>query len=111
MLSHPSLHIGYTTVAHAQQAVDLARLLVEQGLVACVQVEGPIGSYYVWEGQLTQAAEYRLVLKYPAQHAAAVAAQVAAHHPYATPQWVAVPCVAALPAYAQWVHAATGNKD
>ena len=97
-----------TTAPDRAQAEALARGLVEQGLAACVQLL-PIDSVYRWEGQVQSAAEVLLLIKTRAERVEAVTAALAAAHPYETPQIIAVPITAGLPAYLAWIDAATAD--
>lgn len=98
-----TLWIGWTTVEASSDAERLARELLEAGLAACVQLDGPIRSYYVWHEQQECAQEYRLVIKFPQHLLDTLTAWMLENHPYETPQWVCTP-VSALPAYAGWAH-------
>lgn len=96
-----------TTVPTREQALAMARSLVEARLVACAQVDAsPITAVYRWRGSLCEEGEWRLVLKTRPALEAALRERVAALHPYAVPQWVGG-VVQASPAYAAWVDEAT----
>lgn len=97
------LMIGWTTVETEAQATRLARELLEAKLVACVQVELGITAHYVWEGKTTQAQEIRLTLKFSSEKAEAIKQWLKEHHPYVTPQWVAVNVQDSLEDYRKWV--------
>ena len=49
--SEPLLMIC-TTVAQLEEAQRIAQQLIENRWAACVQIDGPIESWYRWEGQL-----------------------------------------------------------
>lgn len=90
-----------TTFDDREAATVCGRSLVEAGLAACVQVDGPVMSVYRWQGALETAEEWRCTCKtLPAARDACVAAILAAH-PYDTPQLV-VTAVGATSAYAAW---------
>lgn len=95
--------IGWTTVANESDAEVLARGLVESGLAACVQIQGPVTSVYMWEDTLENSTEYRIAVKFPEGRAEAIEHYLHEHHPYDIPQWLAVAANHASPAYAQWV--------
>ena len=73
-----------TTLPTREQALQLARTLVEQRLVACAQLSA-IESLYLWNGQLQQEPEVRLTLKAPESHYAAIEAAILKQHPYDLP--------------------------
>ena len=73
-----------TTLPTREQALQLARTLVEQRLVACAQLSA-IESLYLWNGQFQQEPEVRLTLKAPESHYAAIEAAILERHPYDLP--------------------------
>ena len=96
------LLIGWTTVGSKAAAEKLAQGLVESGLVACVQVEGEVDSYFKWKGELCHEQESRLMVKFAAANAEAVAKYMDAEHPYEVPEWIVVQPEAVAPAYLRW---------
>lgn len=82
--------IGWTTTERREDAERLARGAVTARLAACAQVEGPVKSFYHWEGKMTEAAEFRIWFKAIPANAAALGAWVQHHHPCAVPQWLVV---------------------
>jgi len=91
-----------TTVATVEAARELARLLLEQKLAACVQLDAGITSFYRWEAKLCEEPEVRLVIKTLPACEAALRELFARHHPYQLPQFVAA-VGQATPAYVGWV--------
>ncbi|MCS7274858.1 MAG: divalent-cation tolerance protein CutA, partial [Candidatus Bipolaricaulota bacterium] len=43
-----------TTTASQDEAERIARALLEKRLAACVQIVGPITSFYWWQGKIEQ---------------------------------------------------------
>lgn len=99
--------IGLTTFDKKSDAQEAAFKLVQQKLVACAQVEGPIKSFYHWNGTIQEDNEYRLVLKFPESQIPRLSQAIKELHPYDNPQWVVLKSASALPAYAQWVYDTT----
>lgn len=96
------LFIGWTTVGNETAAEKLAQVLLASEHVACVQVEGGIVSHYKWKGEYCRESEWRLMVKFAAANADAVAACLRAEHPYETPEWVVVRPEAVDPVYLRW---------
>lgn len=92
-----------TTTDSQAEAERLAASLIEARLAACVQVTGPITSYYRWEGQVNHDPEWLLVIKTAADRAEAVAEHLRQHHSYDVPEIIAVPIVGGNPDYLNWV--------
>ncbi len=92
-----------TTVATREDAERIAAALVEERLAACVQVAGPIASTYRWQGAVARATEWYCHCKTTRARYPALEARLRELHPYETPEIIAVPIVAALPAYLAWI--------
>jgi periplasmic divalent cation tolerance protein len=92
-----------TTVATGAEAQRIAAALVEERLAACVQIAGPIASTYRWQGTVEQATEWYCHCKTTRARYPALEARLRELHPYETPEIIAVPIVAALPAYLAWI--------
>ena len=56
------LCVVQTALPTEAQAAELARALVQQQLAACVQLQ-PVRSFYVWQGQAHDEAEWLLSIK------------------------------------------------
>jgi periplasmic divalent cation tolerance protein len=100
-----------TTLDDQDAAVALARAVVDAHLVACAQVTGPVRSVYRWRGDVEQATEWYCVMKTTGARYDALAAWIAEHHPYDTPELVATPIVAGAPDYLAWIMDETTMPD
>ena len=107
----PSEAVQVTTTVPSREAADrLARVLVEERLAACVQVQGPIASTYRWEGAVEQATEWYCHAKTTRSRIDQVSARILELHSYVTPEIVAVPLVGGLPAYLGWIAESVGDE-
>ena len=97
-----------TNLPDSESAFNLARQLVQLRLAACVNVLPAITSFYRWEGREEQASEVPVLIKSTAARYAALEAAIRERHPYDTPEIIAWPVTAGLPAYLAWVEAETG---
>lgn len=95
-----------TTTPTRDEALRLARGLVEQHLVACAQISD-IESIYLWDGKLQQEPECRLLLKTSADKWPEVERFIREQHSYDVPAIFAVPIAQANEAYGAWVHQST----
>jgi len=85
-----------------EEAINLARLLVERRVAACVQIHA-ITSTYRWEGKVETSSEVMLTIKTLASKLPALEVLVKAHHSYDVPEIIAVPIVWASEDYARWL--------
>src|SRR5450432_3610121 len=92
-----------TTMPDDERADGLARTLVEEGLAACVNVNGPMTSIYRWRGKIEVDLERQVVIKTTRAGLAALETRLRALHPYEVPELIVIDA-AASGAYARWVN-------
>ena len=97
----------FTNLPSREAAEKMARDLVERRLAACVNLLAPCRSVYRWEGKVQVGEEHPLLIKTTQDRYAALEEVMRASHPYETPEIVAVPVVAGLSAYLEWVECET----
>jgi periplasmic divalent cation tolerance protein len=100
--------VVFVTAPSAEVAAPLARTLVEEGLVACVNITPGIRSIYTWDGQVCDETEVLCVMKTRSDRFEALRARVKALHPYDVPEIIALPIVAGHAPYLRWLDDATG---
>lgn len=94
-----------TTLPDTELAEDMARLLIEARLAACVNILPPSRSVYRWQGLVQAATEVTLLIKTATARYAQLETEIRKRHPYELPEIVAVPICAGLPEYLGWVEA------
>ena len=97
------------TAGSAEEASGLARVLVDERLVGCANILGPIRSIYRWKDAVEDAAEYLLILKARAADVDALAIRVKALHSYDVPEILALPLHAGSATYLAWLADATAR--
>ena len=100
-----------TTVDDRDRGLELARSVVDQRLAACAQVYGPVASVYRWESNVEQADEWYCVMKTTTACYEPLAAWIAEHSPYDTPEVIATPITHGSTAYLAWITAETASVD
>ncbi len=103
MTNDASLLVATTTVATREEADELARQIMAHRCAACVQIDGPLTSHYIWEGVGHTEIEWRLTIKTTRSAEPALAECVHRVHPYELPQWWVASPERVSGAYAQWV--------
>ncbi len=97
------VRIVFSTAPDTEAALRLGRTLVEERLAACVNVVPGVRSIYRWREAVEEAEEVMLVLKTTAAAAPALAARLAALHPYEVPEVLAIEPAAGAEAYLGWI--------
>lgn len=91
------------TVADEGTGIALARTLVEEGLAACVQVNGTGTAVYRWEGQLIVDPQVQLIVKTGRAAWPALRDRWVELHADEVPELIALALVDGLPAYLSWI--------
>lgn len=95
--------VVFSTFPDEATARTICASLVEEGLVACVNLLPQVTSIYRWQGELKEEGETLVILKLPAGGFPALEEKLAALHPYEVPEIVALPVVAVHAKYLAWV--------
>jgi len=94
----------YVTASSKVEAEKIARVLLEERLIACVNVLGPVSSFFHWEGKIDSAKECLMIMKTEARLFADLEVRVRALHSYEVPEILAVPVVAGSAGYFDWMN-------
>jgi periplasmic divalent cation tolerance protein len=92
-----------TAFEDRQQAEKLTEILLQERLIACGQITGPVISSYWWNDSLTTSAEYILSMKTTATLFEQLEKIIRSIHPYDIPEIVAVPIAHISDDYWQWM--------
>lgn len=98
--------VAMTTTGNEEDALSLARQLVDAHLGACVQILD-IRSVFVWEGAVNDEKEQLLLIKTRSDLYEKVEAFIGEHHPYDVPEILQVPVTGGFASYLGWVDEAT----
>ncbi|MGE0869705.1 MAG: divalent-cation tolerance protein CutA [Kofleriaceae bacterium] len=102
-LVDPALRIVISTFPTADKAAEIARVLVDEQLAACVNVVPQIRSIYRWQGAVQDDVEALALIKTTDASVAALTQRLLELHPYDVPEVIALPISAATPAYGAWL--------
>lgn len=93
-----------TTVATKAQAEKLSYECINKSLAACVQMEGPIVSIFVWKGNQEESEEYRLTFKVSRNSRDPFLSWIRLAHPYETPEILGNEVESLVKEYTDWVN-------
>ena len=91
------------TVGTREEGQQLVHNLVENRLIACGQIVGPIQSTYWWKGKIETAQEWMCLAKSKEEKFAEIVRQVRRMHSYEVPEIIAVPLIAVDADYSHWL--------
>ena len=93
----------FCTCPNPEIAEQLATLLVEQRLAACINIIPGLTSIYRWQGKLEKDTEVLLLIKTTLDRYHAVESTIQRHHPYELPEIIAVTVEDGSPDYLRWI--------
>lgn len=98
-----------TTAGSEEQAVQIARGLVEQRLAACVNVAALGCSVYRWKGKIEEEEEKLLIVKTSERLFERVCEAIRELHSYDVPEVLAIPIRDGDPDYLRWLGESLGD--
>ena len=103
MIEVDDCRMVFVTVPDAETGRRLARVVVEAGLAACVNVLPGVESHYRWEGKLECGQEVLLLMKTTSDRLAELERKILAEHPYETPEFVVTKMDGGNERYLAWL--------
>ena len=94
-----------TTIENKADAEKIAQHLVEERLAACVQILGPVKSYFQWQGKLDRAEEYLCLIKSRDDLFQEIETAIKKLHPYEIPEIISMPINKGSADYLNWMAA------
>lgn len=95
--------IVLVTTASKQEAEKIAQQLLNEHLVACANIIGPVSSLFHWSGKIERAEEYLMLLKSREGLFEKLAETVKALHSYEVPEILVLPVSGSSEAYLNWL--------
>jgi len=96
----------FTTFASEEDAARVARVLIEERLIACANLLTGARSLYRWKQKIEDTREVVVLMKTRKQDWTALLSRLHELHPYETPECVAVRVAAGAPKYMAWLEEA-----
>ena len=98
---------GFITINTEEGAKKLARSLVEQEVVACVNIVPQVTSIYRWENKVEEESEYLLIFKTRTSLVSRCIEIVKKEHPYDVPEVIVSGIDAGNEEYLSWIGKST----
>lgn len=92
-----------TTLPLDADPLTFARAMVTERLAACVNVQAPMTSVYMWEGQIAEDGEHQITMKTHRSRVPALWDRVRELHAYDVPEFIVLPIVDGNDAYLKWI--------
>lgn len=101
----------YITIDSYEAAEILGKKLVEENLVACVNILPGMTSFYRWQGAIETAKETVMIAKTQVSLVDQLTMRVKSLHSYTVPCVVAVPIEGGNSDFLKWVERATSTQE
>lgn len=95
--------IVLTTTPNLEEAESLAQKIVEAKLAACVQILPQMKSFYLWDGEVQNDAEYLLLIKTLSEKFIILESFIQGNHSYEVPEIVAISAEKVSKNYLNWM--------
>lgn len=95
--------VVYTTVDNIQDAKKIAHALVEEQLVACVNIIPKIESVYRWKGKIEEDNEFVLIAKTVDNNVKKTIRRIKDLHTYELPDIIVLPVIGGLKEYLDYI--------
>jgi periplasmic divalent cation tolerance protein len=92
-----------TTVPSEVLGEELATILVNERLAACVNIGAPMTSIYRWQGSVERETERQLMIKTTADRVKPLQQRIKELHSYELPEFIVIDVSAGSDAYLNWV--------
>jgi periplasmic divalent cation tolerance protein len=99
--------IIFITASSDEEAGNIAKTLVTEKLVACVNIIPKIRSIFWWEGKVCQEDEVMLIAKTMSALFPAIMNRVKSLHSYEVPEIISFPIAEGFPDYLSWIEEVT----
>ena len=97
------ISVVMVTAGNGDEALTIARTLVEEKLTACVQIIPRIRSIYRWKGEICDEEEHLLIMKTRSELFPLLQDRIRELHSYEVPEIISLPVADGLPEYLGWL--------
>ncbi|MGD6933790.1 MAG: divalent-cation tolerance protein CutA [Candidatus Bathyarchaeia archaeon] len=93
----------YVTTSSKAEAEKIAQSLLNEHLIACANILGPVSSHFHWKNKIDSAEEFLMIMKSRVDLFLALERRVRALHSYEVPEVIAVPIADGSKGYLDWM--------
>jgi periplasmic divalent cation tolerance protein len=96
------------TAANKTEAEKIAYGLLNERLIACANIIGPVHSLFWWQGKIESAEEHIILMKTRKNLFQKLSEKVKTLHSYEVPEIIAIPIVEGFKPYMEWLEKSLG---
>lgn len=95
--------VVFMTASDRVEAEKIVRNLLEERLIACANIVGPVSSLFWWKGKIDKASEFLVIMKSEKKFFKRLSERVREIHSYEVPELITMPIIEGLPSYLDWL--------
>jgi periplasmic divalent cation tolerance protein len=95
--------IVVVTTASKQEAEKIAQHLLDEKLIACANIIGPVSSLFHWSGKTERAEEHLMLMKSRKELFKKLSETIKTLHSYEVPEILALPIIEGSKTYLDWL--------
>ncbi|WP_168464906.1 divalent-cation tolerance protein CutA [Wolbachia endosymbiont of Ctenocephalides felis wCfeT] len=99
-----SLDLIYTTFSSTEEAKFISERLLDDKLIACVNIFPEVSSLYLWNGKINSSCEVVAIMKSNNSHIDKIIERIEAMHSYDQPVIAVIPIEKANKSFTNWVN-------
>ncbi|MGC8603068.1 MAG: divalent-cation tolerance protein CutA [Desulfomonilaceae bacterium] len=99
--------VCFITTDCSENAVNIASILVQEKIAACVNIINGLRSIYWWKGKVCDEKETLMIVKTRASLFEKLKIRVKELHPYELPEIISIDISNGLPEYLSWINEST----
>lgn len=103
MVENMEYIVIYCTVPNKKEGKEIARVLLEANLVACVNIIDKVESVFSWDGKLMEEKEALMIMKTKKELFTQINHAIQKLHSYNVPEVIAMPIIEADETYLKWI--------
>jgi periplasmic divalent cation tolerance protein len=103
--------VVFMTASDKKEALKIVRRLLNERLIACANIVGPISSLFWWEGKIDEASEFLVIMKSRKGLFKRLSERVKETHSYEVPEILELPITEGLSSYLEWMSASLQGED
>lgn len=98
-----SYYLVVMTTPTKREATKIVQYLLEERLIACANIIGPVSSLFWWKAKIEDATEFLVLMKSHNKLFDKLSERVKEIHSYEVPEVLAVPILKGSPSYLSWL--------
>jgi periplasmic divalent cation tolerance protein len=103
--------IVLVTAPSKEEAEKIAHSLLNERLIACANIIGPVHSLFWWQDKIDKAQEHIILMKTRKDLFSKLSEKVKSLHSYQIPEIIAMPIVEGFKPYMEWLESSLKIND